>query len=195
MDQPVTQHIFLIRHQRPDVSKKGFFNQQQAGQFLKNYDTSAIEQLVTKPAGLPYEHVTQVFCSNLPRAKQTARAIFGPGVTLIEDALFNEFQRQVFRVPKIKFPIKFWLYGARILWLLGLNNKGLETFGQARKRARKAALKLGQQAATDGKVVLVAHGFLNFFVRRALQKMGWRVVRADGGGFLGVTELVKKSGK
>ena len=191
MDPPTTQHIFLIRHQRPDVSKSGFFNQQQAHQFLKNYDTSAIEQLVTKPTGLPYEHLTHVFCSSLPRAKQTARAIFGGEVTLIEDALFNEFQRQVFWVPKIKFPIKFWLYGARILWLLGLNNKGLETFGQARKRARKAAQRLVQQAEADGKVVLVAHGFLNFFVRRALQTMGWRVVRADGGGFLGVTELVK----
>ncbi len=192
MDTPVTKHIFLIRHQRPDVSKNGFFNQQQADQFLKNYDTCAIEQLVTKPAGLPYEQVTQVFCSNLPRAKQTARAIFGSQVTLIEDALFNEFQRQVFRVPFFKFPIKFWLVGARVLWLVGLNNTGLETFSQARQRANKAAQKLAQQADADGKVVLVAHGFLNFFVRRALKRMGWREARYDGGGFLGVTELINQ---
>ncbi len=192
MDPPATRHIFLIRHQRPDLSKSGFFNQHQASQFLKNYDTSAIEQLVSKPTGLPYEHVTKVFCCSLPRAKQTAQAIFGLKVTLIEDPVFNEFQRQIFPVPRIKFPIKFWLYGARVLWLLGLNNKGLETFGPARKRAQEAAQKLVQQAQTDGKVVLVAHGFLNFFVRRSLRSMGWRVVRHDGGGFLGVTELVKK---
>jgi broad specificity phosphatase PhoE len=192
MHQPVTKHIFLIRHQRPDISKKGFFNQQQASQFLKNYDACAIEQLVTKPAGLPYEHVITVFCSSLPRAKQTARAIFGTKVTLIEDSIFNEFKRQVFPLPFLKFPITFWLYGARLLWLLGLNNQGLETFHQARKRARKAAQMLAQQAETNDKVVLVAHGFLNFFVRRALQKMGWQVVRSDGSGFLGITELVQR---
>lgn len=191
--KPKQLHIFLIRHQRPGLSKSGFFNQHQADQFLKNYDTCAIEQLVSKPAGLPYEHLTKVFCSSLPRAQQTARAIFGTDVTLMEDSIFNEFQRQVFLVPRIKFPIKFWLYGARLLWLLGLNSKGLETFGQARKRARKAAQKLAQQAENDDKVALVAHGFLNFFVRRALRNMGWRVVRSDGGGFLGVTELMREA--
>ncbi|QNF32643.1 histidine phosphatase family protein [Adhaeribacter swui] len=192
MKELATRHIFLIRHQRPNVSKSGFFNQQQASQFLKNYDICTIEQLVNKPAGLPYEHVTQVFCSTLPRAKQTAQAIFGNEVSLIADPVFNEFPRQIFPVPFLKFPIKFWLYGARVLWLLGLNNQDLEPFHQARQRARKAAQKLAQQADKDGKVVLVAHGFLNFFVRRALRKMGWQVVRQDGSGFLGVTELVKK---
>jgi phospholipase/lecithinase/hemolysin len=39
--------------------------------------------------------------------------------------------------------------------------------------------------------VLVAHGFLNAFIKRALKQMGWRVVRHDGQGFLGVTELIK----
>jgi len=185
-------HIFLIRHQRPVVSKQGWFSQQQACQFLSEYDVCAIEELVTKPTGLPAEQLSKVYCSSLPRAKQTAQAIFGPEVTLIEDPVFNEFPRQVFPLPFFKFPIKFWLFGARMLWLLGLNTRGLESFRQAKKRARKAAQQLAHQAKTDGKVVLVAHGFLNFFIRRALRRMGWHVVRYDGTGFLGVSELVKK---
>ncbi|MDQ4139405.1 MAG: histidine phosphatase family protein [Bacteroidota bacterium] len=186
-------HIFLIRHQRPVVSKQGWFSRHQASQFLTEYDTCSIEELVTKPTGLPAEQLTKVYCSSLPRAKQTAQAIFGNEITLIEDPIFNEFPRQVFPLPFFKFPIKFWLIGARVLWLLGLNAHGLENFRQARIRARKAAQLLAQQAKTDGKVVLVAHGFLNIFIRRALRNMEWHVVRNDGGGFLGVSELVKKA--
>ncbi|QMU31110.1 histidine phosphatase family protein [Adhaeribacter radiodurans] len=188
-------HIFLIRHQRPVVSKQGWFNREQASQFLMEYDACAIEELVTKPAGLPTEQITKVYCSSLPRAKQTAQAIFGPEITLIEDPIFNEFQRQAFSIPYLKFPIKFWLIGARALWLLGINTNGLENFRQARIRAHKAAQQLVKQAERDGKVVLVAHGFLNIFIRRALRKMGWHIVRYDGGGFLGVSELVKKAEK
>ncbi|MDQ3290215.1 MAG: histidine phosphatase family protein [Bacteroidota bacterium] len=188
-------HIFLIRHQRPVVSKQGWFSRQQASQFLMDYDACAIEELVTKPTGLPAKPLTKVYCSSLPRAKQTAQAIFGPEVTLMEDPVFDEFPRQVFPLPFLKFPIKFWLFGARVLWLLGLNSRNLETFRQARVRARKAAQQLAHQADTDGKVVLVAHGFLNIFIRKALRKMGWRVVRYDGTGFLGVSELVKEAEK
>ena len=184
--------IFLIRHQRPALSKKGWFNRQQAHQFVLDYDTCNIEELVNKPIGLPFENITKVYCSSLPRAKLTARAIFGPHVLLLEDAAFNEFQRDIFQLPLLKFPIKFWLLSTRVLWLLGVNYKGIETFRQARARAWQAAQHLAAYAQTDGLVVLVAHGFLNFFILRALKKMGWRVVRHDGSNFLGVTELVKE---
>lgn len=190
--KPRQLHIFLIRHQRPAVSKKGWLSRHQASQFLIDYDACDIEQLLNKPTGLPFESITKVYCSSLPRAKQTARAIFGPQAQLLEDVTFNEFQRQVFQLPLLKFPVKFWLFGARVLWLLGVNNKGIETFRQARMRARKAAQRLVEHVETEGKVVLVAHGFLSIFIRRALKKMGWRIVRHDGGGFLGVTELVKE---
>lgn len=184
-------HIFLIRHQRPALSKKGWFGQKQARQFISDYDACDIEQLVSKPADLPLEHIKKVYCSSLARSKQTARAIFGPDVELIEDSAFNEFQRKIFQLPLLKFPIKVWLVGVRLLWLMGLNSKGIETFRQARARARQCAEHLARQAQTDGKVVLVAHGFLNAFIRRALKKMGWRTIRHDGESFLGVTELIK----
>ncbi|CAA9223515.1 MAG: hypothetical protein AVDCRST_MAG95-648 [uncultured Adhaeribacter sp.] len=185
------KHIFLIRHQRPDLPKKGWFGQQQASKFLRDYDTVNIEALVNKPPGLPFEQITRVYCSGLPRARQTARAIFGPDIELIEDPDFNEFQRRIFEFPLLRLPLKFWLLSARALWLLGLNHQGIETFKQARVRARRCAERLAREAEKENKVVLVAHGFLNAFIRRALKQMGWRVVRHDGAGFLGVTELIK----
>ena len=184
-------HIFLIRHQRPAVPHRGWFSGPQASRYLLDYDANDIEPVSNIPAGLPVETIARVYCSRLTRARQTARALFGPAVELIEDPDFNEFPRKITPLPGLRMPLKFWLIGARALWLLGLNSPGLETFRQARERAHRGAARLARQAETDGQVVLVAHGWVNAFIRRSLQKMGWRSIRHEGTGFLSVTELIK----
>jgi broad specificity phosphatase PhoE len=184
-------HIFLVRHYKPKVARAGFYNYTGAAQFIRDYDAAGIEEIINKPAGLPFEEVKRVHCSALPRARQTALAIFGPDITLVEDKLFNECERKILSLPLLRFPLKAWLAGARILWFLGLNSRGIETYKQARHRARQCATLLAQYAAEENKTVLVAHGMLNIFIRRYLKKSGWREVRHDGSGFLAVTELVK----
>jgi broad specificity phosphatase PhoE len=188
---PKILRIFLVRHARPDVSRKGAFREQQASQFIRDYDSADIVAGAPKPAGLPYGKIGKVYCSTLNRSKRTAQALFGPEMPLVEDATFNEFERKILRLPLLRFPIDFWLTASRALWLLGLNSKGIETFRQAKRRARRAAEHLANQARQERQLVLVAHGFLNAFIRRELQKLGWQVVRKDGSGFLGVTELEK----
>ncbi|MGV3588704.1 MAG: histidine phosphatase family protein [Adhaeribacter sp.] len=184
-------HIFLVRHYKPKVNQQGLFDATQATQFISEYDAAGIETIINKPTGLPFTEVKRVHCSLLPRAKQTALAIFGPEVELVEDKLFNECERKILSLPLFRFPIKVWLAGARALWLLGLNNQGIETYKEARNRARQCAEKLQQYAAQENKTVLVAHGVLNIFIRKYLRKLGWQVVRKDGRGYLSVTELVK----
>nr|WP_262896449.1 histidine phosphatase family protein [Adhaeribacter terrigena] len=137
------------------------------------------------------ENLPKVYCSTLPRARQTARLLYGEEIELVENADFNEFQRKIFQLPLFKFPIEVWLTAARFSWLLGLNSRGIETFRQARKRAMRCAETLAGYAETEEEVVLVAHGFLNAFIRQALKKLGWRIVRHDGNSYLGVTQLVK----
>lgn len=187
-----TLHIFLVRHYKPQVTRAGFYNHSRAAQFIRDYDAAGIEAIINKPTGLPYEEVEKVYCSALPRAKQTALAIFGPDITLIENKLFNECERKILSLPLLRFPLKAWLAGARILWFLGLNSQGIETYKQARSRARQCASTLAQYAAEEKKTVLVAHGMLNLFIRRYLKKAGWQEVRHDGNGFLAVTQLVKQ---
>ncbi|KAA9325059.1 histidine phosphatase family protein [Adhaeribacter soli] len=183
--------IFLVRHYEPDVERSGYFNAGEACKFLTDYDAAGLVQTrFQRPAGLP-EQLVKVYCSALPRAKQTARLLFGEDAELVENVDFNEFERKILRLPLFRFPIEVWLTGARLLWLLGLNDKGIETFGQARERARRCAQTLALKAEQEGVVVLVAHGFLNAFIRQALKKLGWQVVRHDGNAYLGVTELVK----
>lgn len=195
MHQPASSsqallHIFLIRHSRPLVSRSGFFDYRRASEYIRQYDAAAIEALVNKPRNLPYQEIKRVHCSALPRAKLTAQAIFGTEVELVEDRLFNECERKILALPLLRFPLKVWLIGARLLWLLGLNSSGIETYRQARQRARQAADTLARYAQEEKKTVLVAHGLLNLFIRRYLKKQGWKVVRQEGHGFLAVTELV-----
>lgn len=184
-------HIFLIRHYKPKVEHAGLYNATRATQFISDYDAAGIEAIINKPEGLPFAEVKRVHCSLLPRAKQTALAIFGPEIELVEDKIFNECERKILSLPLFRFPIKIWLAGARVLWLLGLNSRGIETYREARIRARQCAETLTRYAHEEKKTVLVAHGMLNIFIRRYLRALGWQVVRKDGSGYLSVTELVK----
>jgi broad specificity phosphatase PhoE len=188
---PTSLHIFLIRHSKPQVARAGLFDHARASRFIRDYDAAAIEDVVANPPGLPYEEIKRVHCSALPRARQTARAIFGSEVELTEDPLFNECERRILALPLLRFPIQVWLTGARLLWLLGLNSRGIENYRQARKRARQGAETLARYAGAEHKTVLVAHGLLNLFLRNNLKKMGWQVIRQEGHGYLAVTELVK----
>ncbi|MFC5271251.1 histidine phosphatase family protein [Adhaeribacter terreus] len=185
------RHIFLVRHYEPDVERSGFFNCEEASRFISDYDAAnLVKTAFTRPAGLP-EKLPKVYCSALPRAKQTARLLYGETTELVENADFNEFQRKIFQLPLFKFPIEVWLAAARFSWMLGLNSRGIESFRKARQRAMCCAETLARYAETEEEVVLVAHGFLNAFIRQALKKLGWRIVRHDGNSYLGVTQLVK----
>jgi len=190
---PEQLHIFLVRHHKPQIARAGLFNQARATQFITDYDAANIEVIPDIPTGLPYGEIKRVHTSALPRAKQTARALFGPEIELKEDKLFNECERKILALPLLRFPISVWLAGARILWLMGLNSRGIENYRQARARARQCAALLAQYAESERKTVLVAHGMLNIFIRQYLRKMGWQITRRDGNSYLSVTELVKSS--
>ena len=186
-------HIYLVRHYKPQVARAGLFDRIRATQFITDYDAAGIEVLPPQRIDLPFSEIKRVHTSALPRAIQTARALFGPEVELKEDKIFNECERKILALPLLRFPIRIWLAGARLLWLLGLNSQGIENYREARIRAKQCALKLEQYAEAEQKTVLVAHGMLNIFIRQYLRKMGWQVVRQNGNGYLSFTELVKYS--
>ncbi|GGK57247.1 histidine phosphatase family protein [Rufibacter glacialis] len=185
--------IFLIRHARPLVNRNGFFSKAEAAQYLQDYNEAAVEEVKERSEHLPLDQIQKVFCSTLPRAKATAVMLFGPEVELIEDATFREFENRIWGLPLGKLPLRWWQVTSRALWLLGLNQKDIESFKQAKVRAAQAAQHLAQEAESNGIAVLVAHGFLNEFIKRALRREGWQVVVEGGRGFVGVTKLEKAS--
>lgn len=194
MDAPensalLPKRIFLIRHARPAVSKKGLFSYEDACKYINDYDAAAIEHFVLEHEVIPFDEIDKVYCSTLARSQLTAKAIFGSDIQLRIDQVFREFERRVYTLPLVRLPIKLWLVSARILWFLGFNNRDIETFKEAKKRARLCAQTLASDAAEHKTTVLVAHGLLNNFIMRELQKMGWKKTLDQGHGFLSVTVL------
>lgn len=71
------KRIFLIRHARPRVSRKGLFDAAAARQYISDYDAAQVEEFVMAHEGIPYQAVEKVYCSTLVRSQLTAKAIFG----------------------------------------------------------------------------------------------------------------------
>ncbi|NJL11761.1 MAG: hypothetical protein HC913_01195 [Microscillaceae bacterium] len=132
-----------------------------------------------------------MYYSPLPRAQHSTEILLDSLSDAQADSQFVEFARKIARLPDCKYRLTTWLLFSRALWLMGLNDRGIESFRKARQRARAGAEFLHQKALQKGRLVLVAHGLLNRYLRLYLVKKGWKVVRKAGNEYLGVNILVK----
>ncbi|HEY4652198.1 MAG TPA: histidine phosphatase family protein [Pontibacter sp.] len=195
METPASCRIFLIRHAKPVVSSKGLFSAAAARQYISDYDAAQVGEFVLANETIPYKQITKVYCSTLPRAQLTAKAIFGEKVQLVTDAGFREFERRIFSLPWLRLPVKLWLFLARVLWFLGFNSHEIETFEEARFRARAAARQLAEEARRETIAVLVAHGLLNHFILRELKRMGWTQLVKGGNDYVSVNVVARSAHK
>ena len=189
MDSGRKQQIFLIRHARPLVDRRGWFSKAQAQQFLQDYQVAEVEEILSPQLPPVLPPVKKVYCSPLPRAMATAHMLFGPEAELVVDPVFREFESSIWGLPLGRFPLSWWQVPSRVLWFLGLHQKDMESFRKAKVRAALAAEQLAQEAGAKGVAVLVAHGFVNEFIKRALVKKQWKVLVNGGRGYVGVTQL------
>lgn len=188
--------IILVRHGEPAINKKGWRNNKQAMQFIQAYDTVKVVPIKNIPVCPSSIHAKKIYHSHLQRSKNTAVQIFNDTIfNLIEMKRFREFERKIPKSLNIKLPLKVWLFFSRTLWFMGLNNRSIESFKKAKKRAKKNAAFLSKQADNKPQVFLVAHGLHNRFVAKYLQKMGWLEVCNSGRGYLSVIILAKSINK
>lgn len=186
------RQIALIRHGEPDLLKNGQFSYEQAKDYIKNYDSVGI--MVPDEPFFILEDTEDVvlFTSTIPRAQATAKYLFGADRDIKVSADFREFERKIGnRRMKMNLPLRYWTTTARIKWMLGIDREGIESFSEARERARRAAQILAEASEQNPKVVLVAHGFLNRYIKKNLEKMGWKVVRDGGSNYFATTILAK----
>lgn len=178
--------VILIRHGEPDLDKKGWRNRDEAIRFMQDYDSATVIPFSNKPLRLEDIPVDTIIHSSLPRARHTAQLAFGEALVLMEDCNYREFERKTMKWCNIKMPTKCWTSGSRILWLLGVNDKNIESFGEAKNRAKNNAAELASRARKDGMVILVAHGLHNKYVKKYLRKAGWKLAYDNGNGYLSV---------
>lgn len=191
-DYSKLRQIALVRHGEPDMEKNGKFTGDEANLFLKCYDSVCIIVPEKPFFNIGEKEDVEVFSSPINRALTTAHYLCGPDEKITISSEFREFENKIGKTDsKKKWPIKVWTTTARIKWMLGGKQKGIESFSDAKKRARRAAEMLTAASENNPKVLLTAHGMLNRYIKKNLKKMGWKVVEDTGSDYFGTTILVK----
>lgn len=186
------RQVMLIRHGEPDLHKDGWRNRKAAKEFISEYDRVGIVPVEKFPVcvdSLPDNQL--VFHSTVRRAAHTAELIFADRFKLIGDPGFREFERKIFPFLNISLPTKWWTTLSRVFWMLGANSKDIETFAEAKERARYNAHFLGGVADEKGLAILVAHGLHNRYVAKYLKKDGWKPIFEEGNNYFSVRILAK----
>lgn len=191
LDEGQLQQIIIIRHGEPVINKKGWKNRKEAIRYTEQYDSVGVYDFDRNPICLRNFNETKIFTSTLPRAINTAEKALLDYGHFESLAIFNEFERKIIQFPNIKLPRHFWSITTRTVWMMGLNHKGIESFGEAKARAARAATILDEATKSGDKVLLFAHGFLNKYVKRYLKKAGYTTLNLDGQKYLGAYYFCK----
>lgn len=168
--------VILARHGEPALSRRVLLNASGYRDWWARYEAGGLKPGQTPPPALiaMAAKAGSVLSSTRERSRQSADAI-APGRAFAADALFIEAP-----LPSPPFPDWFrlsprwWGVLSRIWWRVFNYHDGQESRAQAKARARRAAAALTALAEGGEDVVLIAHGYFNFMIGRALVARGWR---------------------
>jgi broad specificity phosphatase PhoE len=175
--------VILARHGQPALSRRCKLSADQYREWWADYETGGLAEDQTLPE--PLRHAAQragfIIASTRPRAVESANALAG-GRAFAEDPLFVEAPLPPPHWPRwLKLTPPVWGFISRFWWWIFDHHDQQETRDQAKARAEEAARELIQLAGSGQDVLVVAHGFFNMMVGRALRRRGWACT--ENGGF------------
>jgi hypothetical protein len=177
-----TGAIVLARHGEPALSRKVKLNAAEYRQFWARYEVLGIVPGQTPPSPL-MDFVAKAgnfLASTRLRSIESATAL-AQGREFARNALFIEAPLPPPNWPRwLRLSPPMWGFIARFWWWFFNHHEGQETRRQAESRADQAADILIELAAGGEDVVLLAHGFFNFMIGRALKRRGWRLASSQG---------------
>jgi broad specificity phosphatase PhoE len=174
--------IILARHGEPALSRRVWLNAAGYRQFWAQYEVLGLLPGQTPPETLKafVADAGVVYSSTRQRSIETAIALTC-GREFASEALFVEAPLPPPNLPAfIKMRPSYWGFLARVCWWFFNHHEGEETRRQAEDRAAAAAERLIAAAEQGHDVVVLAHGFFNFMVGRALRRRGWRIALSQG---------------
>ncbi len=172
--------IIIARHGKPALSRKVRLTWREYREWWAKYDAGGLaeHQKIPKRLRRWTEKADVVISSSLLRAKESAALASGREPDFIFDELIEAPLPSPHLGP-LKFRPKTWGTWSRIVWFWGWPD-GMESHGQARKRANKMADVLAEHAE-GGKIVYVsAHGWFNRMLKVSLKKRGWKCKSQNG---------------
>jgi broad specificity phosphatase PhoE len=174
--------IILARHGEPALSRKVRLTSKQYRDFWARYEIMGLLPGQTPPAALSefVDRCDVLIASTRLRAVESAQAV-GRGRAFTQEELLVEAPLPPPNWPSwIKLSPRLWGFLARFNWWFFNSHQGEESRGQAEARADRAAAKLEAIADQGQTVVVLAHGFFNVLIGRALLRRGWRRTLREG---------------
>lgn len=174
--------IVLARHGEPAISRKVLLTARGYRDFWTSYEERGLLEGQVPPAALMDQiaGAGAIISSVRNRSIESAIALCR-GREFVRDAIFVEAPLPAPNFPGfIRMSPKLWGFIARFWWWYFNHHAGQETRREAEARADQAASMLEALALSGEDVVVLAHGFFNFMIGRALRRRGWRLVANQG---------------
>jgi len=173
--------ITLIRHGKPTVELKGKAKARDIGEIISRYDLSGIADEPPETAKQRASACHVAVCSDFTRSLESAKAL-GFSDILLSDPLFREIAIPHFKQGTLTMSVEAWGILLRCLSVIGFSRNG-ESLYMAKKRAEVAASTLIDMAREHKSVLLVGHGFVNYFIAQELLARNWVGPSKPGGGY------------
>ncbi|MFL5295726.1 MAG: histidine phosphatase family protein [Phenylobacterium sp.] len=174
--------IVLARHGEPALSRKVRLSAQQYREFWASYEVLGILPGQTPPQALIEFARTAgtLVTSTRLRSIESAQALVGERAFDRHDLLIEAPLPPPPLPSWIRLSPRLWGFLARFWWWFFNHHEGQETRDAAVQRAEHAADLLTGLAAGGEDVVVLAHGFFNYMIGRALRRRGWRLTLSEG---------------
>ncbi|HEY8571856.1 MAG TPA: histidine phosphatase family protein [Phenylobacterium sp.] len=174
--------IILARHGEPALSRKVRLSADEYRKFWADYEVLGLLPGQTPPDTLLQfvDKCGALVASTRLRSIESAQAL-AKGREFTRHDMLVEAPLPPPRWPAwVRMSPKMWGFWARVWWWFFNHHEGQETRRQAEKRAEEAAAMLIEHAEKGEDVVVLAHGFFNFMIGRALRRRGWRLAWSEG---------------
>ena len=164
-----------MRHGKPEIydriSFKSFISGADIQKFIEDYNccdlasTTVPHYLEDLVKGDGY-----FISSSLKRARDSFKLIDVNNFEVSE--LFVEAEWPSGMLKNLKMPLFLWAFMLRTIWFFGYA-RNCESLRDFKKRMQKANAFINEKLVQNDNVVIMAHGFENFFLEKEFLKNGW----------------------
>jgi broad specificity phosphatase PhoE len=178
---PKSGAILLARHGEPALSRKVRLTAAGYRDFWAKYEVGGLAaEQAPPPELIDFVAKAHVLISSSRRRSVESAHIAGQGRAFEQYPMLIEAPLPPPPWPFVRLSPKIWGFWSRFHWWFFNHHGGQESRGQAEARVDEIVALLTGWAEEGKDVAVVAHGFINFMIGRALRRRGWTMIKSQG---------------